>query len=94
MTPRINAIRLNKEENPWKLPGTGKLISPPGTPNIEQQTSRGEDLDDLLAKELPLQHKPLKDIYKGISNLRFGSDREENPFQSTNRVLVLPTFLT
>jgi len=31
-TPGINAIGLNEEENPWKPPDTGKLISPPETP--------------------------------------------------------------
>src|SRR6266498_2936076 len=31
-TPEINAIGLNEEENPWKSPDTGKLISPLGTP--------------------------------------------------------------
>src|SRR6266545_1073981 len=47
-TPGINAIGLNEEENPWKLPDTGTLISPPGTPNTESQTPRGETLEDLL----------------------------------------------
>src|SRR6266496_1937095 len=46
-TPGINAIGLN-EENPWKLPDTGKLISPPETPNTESQTPKGEELEDLL----------------------------------------------
>src|SRR6266542_822338 len=46
-TPGINAIGLN-EKNPWKPPDTGKLISPPGTPNTESQTPRGEELEDLL----------------------------------------------
>src|SRR6266498_2331777 len=31
----INAIGLNEEKNPWKPSDTGKLISPPGTPNTE-----------------------------------------------------------
>src|SRR6266542_3152811 len=43
-TPGINAIGLN-EENPWKPPETGKLISPPGTPNTESQTPKGEELE-------------------------------------------------
>ncbi len=47
-TPGINAIGLNEEENPWKLPDTGKLISPPGTPNNESQTPKGDELEDLL----------------------------------------------
>src|SRR6266498_2479453 len=45
-TPGINAIGLNEEENPWKPPDTGKLISPPGTPNTESQTPKGEELED------------------------------------------------
>ena len=47
----INAIRLN-EENPWEPPNTGKLISPPGTPNTETQTPKGEDLENLLKNYL------------------------------------------
>jgi len=45
-------------------------------------------------KSYPLPEKLLKDLFKGTFNLRFGPDREENPFQSTSRVLILPTFPT
>ncbi len=36
----------------------------------------------------------MKDIYEGTTNLRFGSDRQKNLFQSISRVPILPTFLT
>src|SRR6266498_1531136 len=93
-TPGINAIRLN-EKNPWKPPDTGKLISPPGTPNTESQTSKGEELEDLLKNYLPPE-RPLKNLNEGTSNLRFGSDREEDPFIKplSERILILPTFPT
>src|SRR6266540_1326676 len=58
-TPGINALGLIEEENPWKLPDTGKLISPPGTPNTESQTPIGEKLEDLL-EEYPPPEVPLK----------------------------------
>ena len=84
---------MNEEENPWKPLDTGKLISPPGTPNTESQTPKGEDLEDLLRSHPPSE-KPLKDIYEGTTNLRFGSDRQKNLFQSISRVPILPTFPT
>src|SRR6266540_5436546 len=94
-TPGINTIGLNEEENSWKPPDTGKLISPPGTPDTEPQTSRGEDIEDLLDK-VPPERKLLKDLYEGTSNLRFGPDREENPFNKplSERIPVLLTFPT
>ncbi len=77
----INAIRLN-EENPWEPPNTGKLISPPGTPNTESQTSKREELEDLL------RNQTLPD--------RFGPDRGENLFNKllSERIPILPTFST
>ena len=94
-TSGINAIGLNEEENSWKPPDTGKLISPPGTPDTEPQTSRGEDIEDLLDK-VPPERKLLKDLYEGTSNLRFGPDREENLFSRplSERIPILPTFPT
>src|SRR6266498_5581474 len=89
-TSGINALGLNDEENPWKLPDTSKLISPPGTPNTETQTPKGEEVENLL-RSYPPPEKPLN---KGISTLRFGPDRQENPFPSTSQVPVLPTFPT
>src|SRR6266542_2356609 len=76
-TPGINAIGLNEEENPWKPPDTGKLISPPGTPNTESQIPKGENLEDILENYSPLD-RPLKDPFIGISDLRFGPNREED----------------
>src|SRR6266498_4157669 len=61
-TSGINAIGLNKEENPWKPPDTGKLISPPRTPNTETQTLKGKDLEDLLRNEPPFE-RSLKDLF-------------------------------
>ncbi len=78
-TPGINIIGLNEKKNPWKLPDTGKLISPSGTPNTESQTPKGDDLEDLLRNHLPPEQL-LKDIFEGTSSLRFGSDRKENYF--------------
>src|SRR6266498_3815270 len=60
-TPGINAIGLNEEKNLWKPPDTGKLISPPGSPNTESQTPKGEELEDLL-KNYPPPEKPLLDF--------------------------------
>src|SRR6266498_584803 len=59
-TPEINALGLNKEENPWKLPDTGNLISPPGTPDTgtlttiipTRKTPQGILLEELLDKLL------------------------------------------
>ncbi len=53
-----------------------RLISPLGTSNTESKIPKGEDIKDLLKKLL-------KDLYAGISNLRFGPDPEENLFQSS-----------
>src|SRR6266540_2977467 len=94
-TPGINAIGLNEEENPWKLPETGKLISPSGTLNTESQTPKEEELEDLL-KNQPPSERLLKDLYEGTSNLRFGPDRKENPFSKplSERIFILPTFPT
>src|SRR6266540_3543783 len=92
-TSEINAIGLNEEKNPWKLPDTSKLISPSGTSNTESQTPKGEDLEDLLKKYLP--EKPLKDPFIGTSNLRFGPNREEDPIRPlSERIPILPTFPT
>src|SRR6266540_1952158 len=94
-TPGINAIGLNEEENPWKPPDTGKLISPPGTPNTESQTPRGDEVEDLL-KNYPPPERPLKDLYEKTSNLRFGPNREEDPFSRpfSERISILLTFPT
>src|SRR6266511_1216002 len=89
-TPGINAIGLNEEEDPWKLPDTGTLISPPGTPNTESQTPRGDELEDLL-KNYPPPEVPLKDPFVGTSNLRFRPDREQ---PLSERIPILPIFLT
>src|SRR6266542_916973 len=87
-TPEINALGLNEEENPWKSPDTGKLISPPGTPNTESQTPKGDELEDFL-KNYPPPDSPLKDPFVGTSNLRFGPD----PLRPlTERIPILPTF--
>ncbi len=89
-TPGINAIGLNEEENPWKPPDTGKLISPPGTPNTESQTPKGDEVEDLL-KNYPPPDEPLKNPFVGTSNLRFGPD----PLRPlSERIPVLPTFPT
>src|SRR6266542_795781 len=89
-TPGINAIGLNEEKNPWKPPDTGKLISPPGTPNTESQTPRRDELEDLL-KNHPPPEVPLKDPFAGTSNLRFGPD----PLQPlSERIPILSTFPT
>src|SRR6266540_1683805 len=95
ITSGINAIGLNEEENPWKPPDTGKLISHPGTPNTESQTPKGEDLEDLLREE-PSSERSLRNPYEGTSNLRFGPDREESPFNKplSEWIPILPTFLT
>src|SRR6266540_3960774 len=94
-TPGINAIGLNEEENPWKPPDTGKLISPPRTPNTESQTPRGDELEDLL-KNHPPSEVPLKDPFAGTSNLRFGPDREEESVIKllSGRIPIIPTFPT
>src|SRR6266542_1124192 len=72
-TPEINALGLNEEENPWKLPDTGKLISLLGTSNTKSQTPKGDELEDLL-KDYSLLDRPLKDPFVGTSSLRFGPD--------------------
>ena len=89
----LNFLFLNEEENnPWTPLVTGKLISPPKTPDTgtllsENKIPKEEDIEDLL-------NKPSDNIYGGISTLRFRSNREDNPFQSSNQVPVLPTFPT
>src|SRR6266498_2173789 len=88
--PGINAIGLNEEENPWKPPDTGKLISPPGTPNTESQTPKGDEVEDLL-KNYPPPEVSLKDLFARTSNLRFGPD-SERPL--SERIPILPTFST
>src|SRR6266498_3590363 len=89
ITSGINAIGLN-EENPWKPPDTGKLISLLGTPNTESQTPKGDELEDLL-KDYPLPDKPLKDLSEGTSNIRFGPD----PFRPlSERIPIILTFPT
>ncbi len=91
-TPGINALGLNDEENPWKPPDTGKLISPPGTPK-ETPTPREDEVEDLL-RNYPPPERPLKDLSQRTLPIRFGPDRQENPFQSTSRIPVSPTFST
>src|SRR6266542_541331 len=92
-TPGINAIGLNEEKNPWKPSDTGKLISPPGTPNTEIQTPKGEDIEDLLEKEPPPE-RPLKDFYEGTSTLRFGPTGKDNQFNPITNYPPLLTFPT
>src|SRR6266496_2566386 len=92
-TPGINAIGLNEEENPWKPPDTGKLISPPGTPNTESQTPKGENLENLLDKTPP-SSRPLRNLYEGTSTLRFGPDRKDNQFSPITNYPSLLTFPT
>src|SRR6266498_4869938 len=80
-TSGINAIGLNKKENPWKPPDTEKLISPPGTSDTRtlttiistRKTPQGIPLEELL-------DRLLKDPFEGSSNLRFGPDRRDNQF--------------
>ena len=89
-TSEINIIGLHEEEsNPWTPPVIGRLISLLRIPNKEQKTLVGIPLEDLL-------DKPLRNIYEEISNLRFGSNLGDNPFDQPNRgqVPVLPTFST
>ncbi len=80
---------MNKDNNPWTSPITGKLINPPEIPNTGSKTPKGEDIKNPL-------NKPLNDIYRGTSNLRFRPNAEENPFRQSinNQVLILPTFPT
>ena len=68
----LNFLFLNEEEsNPWTPPITSKLISPSETPNTK--TPKEKDIENLL-------NKLLRNLYEGTSDLRFRSDREENPF--------------
>src|SRR6266511_3648046 len=90
-TPGINALGLNEEENPWKLPDIGKLISPSGTPNTESQTPRGDELEDLL-KNHPPPEVPLKDPFAGTSNLRFGPDSKRPLSERIPIYLTFPTW--
>ena len=92
--PGINAIGLNEKENPWKPLDTGKLISPPGTPNTESQTPKGENLEGILKNYLP-PDRPLEDLFIGTSDLRFGPNREEDLIRPlSERIPILPTFST
>jgi len=68
-------LNEKEEKNPWTPPVTGRLISPPGTPDTrillnKNEAPRGENF---LIKS---SGKP----YGGTSNLRFRPDPEENPF--------------
>src|SRR6266498_3719223 len=92
-TPGINAIGLNEEENPWKPPNTGKLISPPGIPNTESQTPKGEELEDILKNYLPPGNSQ-KNLFEETSNLRFGLNREDPVRPLSERIPILPTFPT
>ena len=88
--PEINAIGLHeKEDNPWNLPKTGKLIS----------LSETSDIGTLITKNIPLEgntDRPLRKLYEGISNFNFRLNTENNPFYqpSESHVPVLPTFPT
>ena len=73
---------------------TDKLISPPrtsdtGTPLSENKIPKGENLEDLISKSPSKPHE-------GLSVIRFGPNREDNPFQSSsrNQVSILSTFPT
>ena len=85
----LNFLSLNEGKNLWIPSITGKLISPPGIPNTELKTPKRKDIEDLL-------NKPLSNIYRRTSNLRFGPDVENNPFRqpTNNQVPILPTFST
>ena len=78
-TSGLNFLSLNEEKsNPQTPPITGKLISPPGTPDTELLITKkmlSEDITD----------KSLRNLYEGISNLRFGVDIEENLFQQSSQ---------
>jgi len=89
-TPEINAIGLHEEkDNPWKPPPVGKLISPSETPNMESLTTQKTPLEDTM-------DRLLRNLYEGISNLRFRLDIEDNLFQQSSKghKPVLPTFST
>src|SRR6266540_3136247 len=93
-TPGLNFLSLNKKENLWTPPITGKLISSlripdTGTPLSKNKTPKGEDLENLLNRS---PSKPCG----GLSSIRFRPNREDNPFQSSsrNQVPILQTFPT
>ena len=86
----LNFLSLNEEKgNPWTPLVTGKLISPSGTPDTGTLLSKHKTPEDNTDRSL-------RNLYEGTSNLRFGSDTEDNPFQqpSDSRVPILPTFPT
>ncbi len=53
----------------------------------ENKTPKGENIEDFLTNSPD-------NIYGRTSTLRFRPNREDNPFQSSNQVPVLPTFPT
>ncbi len=68
-------MSLNEEKgNPWTPLVTGKLISPSGTPDTEIPLGKNEIPEDNT-------NQPLKNLYRGTSNLRFRPDSENNLFQ-------------
>ena len=86
----INFLSLNeKKSNPWTPQVMSRLINPPGI----------LDTNSLITKKTLSENtidKPLRNLYEGTSNLRFGLDIEDNLFQqsSKNRIPILPTFPT
>ncbi len=72
-TPGLNFLSLNEESNLWIPPVIGKLISPSGTSDTETPLSKNKMPEDNM-------DKPLRDLYGGISNLKFRPYSEENLF--------------
>ena len=86
-TLRINFIELNKKENnPWELLKE-KFISPSKTPDIDSIIVTSKTIKDT-------PDKLLRNIYKGTFTLRFRQNIEDNPFRSSVKDPVLPTFPT
>ncbi len=89
-TSGINFLLLNeKESNPWTPLVIGKLISPPGTPDMRTPIIKYKTPEDNTDRSL-------RNLYEETSDLRFRSDIEDNPFWSSekNRAPVLSTFPT
>ncbi len=94
-TSEINAIGLNKKENPWKPSDTGKLISLPGTSDIRTLTTVIPIKK--TPQEIPVEElldRLLRDPFEGGSNLRFEPDRSNNQFNPITNYPLLLTFST